>query len=238
MPENLWVVRRRKKMNVRELAARSGIRAELIHRYEAGEMPVPEKHLKNLARALMVDPGEIKMVSEPKPRTGARQGPPREREKPAAPPKPKAPRPVSPARPTQISHLLKLSARFPDVDQASLEAEAGKPLEQLNRQEAAQLISRLEQRIIQERPPKAPAPPYERRRAHLPEGVDEFEMKYLAAAQEAGHTLELTLFDGTTFRGQVVGFGPYNITIRQENGDEVTVQKLALAYYRRPAGES
>jgi len=42
-----------------------------------------------------------------------------------------------------------------------------------------------------------------------------------------------TLFDGQTFEGTVIGFGPYQITIRDPGGDEVTLNKLAIAYYRK-----
>jgi hypothetical protein len=72
-----------------------------------------------------------------------------------------------------------------------------------------------------------------RRRAYLPEGVDEFELEYLTARQEAGTLLRFTLFDGQQLSGKVIGFGPYSITIREaETEDEVTLQKLAIAYYR------
>ena len=68
MPENLWEIRRRKKMKVRDLAARSGVPASAIHHYEAGEEPISQAHLRQLARALIVDTWDIKPVSDPKPR--------------------------------------------------------------------------------------------------------------------------------------------------------------------------
>jgi hypothetical protein len=93
---------------------------------------------------------------------------------------------------------------------------------------------RFMRRIAEERPPKSAV---DRRRAYLPEGVDGFELAYLQAQQEAGATLHFTLFDGQTFQGSVAGFGPYQITIREPGGDEITLNKLAIVYYRKTGGE-
>ena len=67
MAENLWEIRRRKKMKVRDLAAKSGVPASLIHQYEAGEKPISQSHLRQFARALIVETWEIKLVSDPSP---------------------------------------------------------------------------------------------------------------------------------------------------------------------------
>jgi transcriptional regulator with XRE-family HTH domain/sRNA-binding regulator protein Hfq len=234
MAENLWEIRRRKKMKVRDLAAKSGVPAPLVHQYEAGEKPIPQAHLRQFARALIVDTWDIKPVSDPKPRDqppGPAGGtrPPRE---PRPPKAPKPPRPSPPVRPSQIEHMLRLALRFPDVSRASLEAQAGKLLEALTQKEASQLLGQLQQRIRVEQPPR-PAAPFDRHRAHLPEGVDSFEMNYLTAAQAAGQMLSITLFDGGRVEGQIAGFSPYTITLRQPDGAEITVNKLAIAYYRK-----
>ena len=77
-------------------------------------------------------------------------------------------------------------------------------------------------------------PGLKRKRAYLPESVDAFELNYLTARQEDEALLHWSLFDGRKLRGRIVGFGPYNVTIRdEETGEEVTLQKLAIAYYRR-----
>ncbi len=76
----------------------------------------------------------------------------------------------------------------------------------------------------------------DRHRAYLPEAVDQFEHNYLADVQASGATLRFNLFDGTTFTGQVVGYGPYSITVRQADGSEATVNKLALVSYTRLPG--
>jgi len=50
-----------------------------------------------------------------------------------------------------------------------------------------------------------------------------------------GAQLDFTLFDGSRVAGQVAGFGPYNITLRQADGSELTLNKLAIASYRKNA---
>jgi transcriptional regulator with XRE-family HTH domain len=232
MPENLWEIRRHKKMKVRDLAAKSGVPASVIHEYEAGEKPISQAHLRQFARALIVDTWDIKPVSDPKPRTERAPGKARPSREPRPPKKPKPPRPPVPVRPTQIEHLLNLATRFPDVDRASLEAQAGKSLEELTQKEASELLKQLQERLRQEQPPR-PQQPFDRHRAYLPEGVDEFELKYLTAAQEAAEVLYVTLIDGNQLAGQIVGFSPYTIVLSQSDGGEITVNKLAIAYYRK-----
>ena len=236
MPDNLWEIRRRKKMKVRDLAAKSGVPASTIHQYEAGENPISQAHMRQLARALIVDTWDIKPVSDPKPRAQrapAKTKPPRE---PRPPKEAKPARPPVPARPTQIEHLLHLAERFPDVDRATLEAQAGKTLEELTTKEASEMLSQLQERLRQEQPPRVKQP-FDRHRAYLPEGVDEFELKYLATAQQAGDILHVTLFDHKQLEGQILGFSPYSITLRQSDGEETTVNKLAIAYYRKKGAD-
>jgi transcriptional regulator with XRE-family HTH domain len=232
MPEDLREIRERKGMSVNQLASRSGISIATLIQYEKGEREIPPRDLARLARALYVDEWDINPCSS--------TPPPRE-ERPVRPPRPakeplkeKKPRPKSqPARDTQIAHLLTLAARF-DIDQAALEAEIGKPLQELTQKEARHWNGHFMRRIAEERPPKQAI---DRKRAYLPEGVDGFELAYLQEQQEAGVPLHFTLFDGQAFEGMVVGFSPYQITIREPGGDEVTLNKLAIAYYRR-AGDA
>jgi hypothetical protein len=141
---------------------------------------------------------------------------------------------VTPARDTQVAHLLSLAARF-GADRPALEAEIGKPLEQLTQQEARVWNRQFMRRIAEEQPPR---PAVDRKRAYLPEGVDRFEAAYLQAQQEAAAPLHFTLFNGQAFEGTIAGFGPYHITIRESAGDEITLNKLAIAYYRRAGGEA
>jgi transcriptional regulator with XRE-family HTH domain len=220
MAENLWEIRRRKKMKVRDLAAKSGVPASLIHQYEAGEKPISQSHLRQFARALIVETWEIKLVSDPKP--SAQKGP--GKPKPAGEPRP--------SRQPKLEHLLRLAERFSDVDKASLEAEAGKPLEDLTKPEASKFLYQLQERLRQEQPPP-PQQAFDRHRAYLPEGVDQFELDYLTQAKGAGDLLYVTLFDTSQVTGQIIGFGPYSITLRQADAQEITINKLAIAYYRK-----
>ena len=87
--------------------------------------------------------------------------------------------------------------------EADIEAELGKPLADIDRPTASKLLTTLQTELHEGRTA-------ERHRAYLPEAVDQFEQRYLLAAQEAGVSLRLTLFDGSIVTGQLIGFGPYN----------------------------
>lgn len=149
----------------------------------------------------------------------------------------KPPAQPAPARPTQITHLLGLAGKL-GQDRAALEAEIGKPVDQLSFHEARRWLGEYQRRLRERRAAMAgatppPAPSGEtRHRAHLPESVDGFEAAYLTRHQQAGTRLWFKLFNGETFEGHLIGFGPYNIVIRQDDGTEVNLQKLAIAYYR------
>lgn len=90
----------------------------------------------------------------------------------------------------------------------------------------------LQKRIVEEHPTR---PKGKRQRPYLPESVDEFEFRYLTMVQEQALQLDFKLFDGSEVSGQIIGFSPYAITIREPAGTEVTIQKLAIAYYRHLA---
>jgi transcriptional regulator with XRE-family HTH domain len=251
--ENLWALREQKKLSVAALANRAGLPIGLIIEYESGQRSIDPRHLGRLARALYVEESEIKLQSDrrptppPAPREAPREGgrevsretthevmheggamnrPLRPRDKQARPKPP--PRPPAPARPSQLAYLEGLLQRL-NRTSADLETEIGKPLSQLDKPSASELIKRLQAEAAQ-------VSPVNRHRAYLPEAVDAFEAQYLGAAQSAGSTLEFTLFDGQTVRGQIIGFSPYSITVRQANGSEITLNKLALvSYTKEPA---
>jgi transcriptional regulator with XRE-family HTH domain len=233
MPEDLQTLRTKRRLSIKQLASRSGISIATVVQYEKGRREIPPADLRRLAKALYVnewdiDPRPSPPPSPPRQEQSAKPSQPQEK-----PPKEKRPpRESPPARETQIAHLLTLAARF-DMDQAALEAEIGKPLEELTQQEARHWNGRFMRRMAEEKPPKRAT---ERKRAYLPEGVDGYELAYLQEQQEASAPLRFTLFDGQTFEGAVVGFGPYQITIREPSGDEITLNKLAIAYYRRAGG--
>jgi len=67
-----------------------------------------------------------------------------------------------------------------------------------------------------------------------PEAREDQEAAYLKSQQEAGSHFVFRLFNGEQFGGTITDFTPYTITIKQhDNGDEVVLRKLAVAYYRR-----
>ncbi|MBC7224211.1 MAG: hypothetical protein H5T59_08060, partial [Anaerolineae bacterium] len=129
----------------------------------------------------------------------------------------------------QIEHIRQLAANL-GLDDAALEQHCGKPLADLTRGEAAKVLHALQKAITQATPDQVRG----KRRPYLPESVDAQEFHYLQACQREGARLTFALFDGREMEGRVVGFSPYTITIQTPAGDEVTLRKLAIAYYRRP----
>jgi transcriptional regulator with XRE-family HTH domain len=260
MAENLWALREQKRLSVATLASRAGLPIGLIMEYEAGTRSIDPRHLTRLAKALYVEESEIRLRCDPRPgaaqleRQGAR--PEAGRNEAAAPSKPpssgapasqaapqpptgqprqrtvRPPRPASeakppaPARASQLAHINDLLERL-GRDREAVEAELGKPFDQLDRLQASQLLVKLQADV------KA-APTPDRHRAYLPEAVDQYEMDYLTRVRDKGAALHFTLFDGKTVDGAVTGFGPYNITVREADGSEVTLSKLAIVSYRKP----
>jgi transcriptional regulator with XRE-family HTH domain len=229
MPEDLWKIRKRKGLSIKQLASKAGISADLVREYESGTQAIPSRDRRQLARVLYVGEWDINPRSSP---------PPQEQERAASPPRPPKARkkkeekkaaPV-PARESQVAHLLGLATHF-GMDRAALEAEIGKPLDQLTKEDARWWNSHFTHRIAEER-----QSPTARRRSRLPEGVDGFEAVYLEELQAAGDQLTFTLFNGERHDGTLVGFGPYVITIRQADESELTINKLAVVYYCRTRG--
>jgi transcriptional regulator with XRE-family HTH domain len=240
--ENLWALREQKRISVATLASRAGLPIGLILEYEAGQRSIEPKHLSRLARALYAEESDIKLQSEPRPgatlserradREPRREAPSRPAVAPSRPreksPRPKPePQPPVPARPGQIAHLQNLLQRL-KRSPAEIEAELGKAIGELDRPTISALLGRLQAQIKE----SASSSP-NRRRAYLPESVDEFEAGYLASAQASGDTVQFTLFDGSLIEGRIIGFGPYTITVRLADESELTINKLALVYYRR-----
>jgi transcriptional regulator with XRE-family HTH domain len=249
MPEPLWKIRKRKGMSVNQLAAKSGVPALSIREYESGQA-IRSADLPKLAKALYVEEWDIELKGTPLPQpkrtstptpVSKASPPPATRPAPepesAAPPSAKSRPAPAPARPSQIEHLLTLASSQFGKDRAELEQEIGKPLEAMNRREVSNLLGHYQRILAESRPDVVPGEARSRRkRAYLPEGVDAFELHYLTAQQEANALLYFTLFDGQTRSGRIIGFSPYSITIQDgETGDEVTIQKLAIAYYSTEA---
>ncbi|MFQ5434088.1 MAG: helix-turn-helix domain-containing protein [Anaerolineae bacterium] len=113
MAQDLWQLRRRKGMSVKQLAAKSGISVRDLTAYEDGK-PVRTLDRHKLAKVLFVDASEIKVQSDPKPAKPKPKPKPAQAEKrPSPKPKPAKPAKKStppPARPGQIEHLLAVKA--------------------------------------------------------------------------------------------------------------------------------
>lgn len=245
--ENLWKIRMRKQMSVAQLSSRAGVPARRIYEYESGKRAIPMRDLEKLAKALFVDVMEIKALSDPIPQELAAtplQSPEpalRMAQAPAARTSARIqeqeaisrrrPSASAPVRENQISHMLLLAQHF-SWDQDALEREIGKPLKDLTRAEASRWLKTLQERLMVESPKKI-----KRRRPYLPESVDTFEFRYLEDKREKGSTLTFTLFNGERLQGRIVGFSPYHITIRGDK-EEVTLNKLAIAYYRAEVEET
>lgn len=245
MADNLWLLREQKKISVATLANRTGLPIGLIMEYESGQRSIDPRHLSRLARALYVEEAQIKLQSDPRPGAAPleRQTTPREQQMPQRPapagrapiaaprprersPRPKAePRPPAPPRPSQLSHLDNLLRRL-NQTREDLTKEIGKTVDDLDRSSLSELLKTLQSKV-------AESATAERHRAYLPEAVDEFESKYLTAAQAHEDQLHFVMFDGKTLDAQVIGFGPYSITVRLVDGSEMTLNKLALVSYRK-----
>jgi sRNA-binding regulator protein Hfq len=139
---------------------------------------------------------------------------------------------VAPARPSQLEHLKILLQQL-DLSGDDLLRLAGKPLSMLNRKEASHLLTTCQEMIAERKPER---PKGKRQRPYLPESVDEHELVYLTQVQLDGVPMHVTLFNGSTLEGKLEGFSPYALTLSTNGGDEVTVQKLAIAFYQvKPA---
>lgn len=249
MAENLWELRKRRGMSVKQLASKAGIKPNSLYAYERGE-PIRLSDLNRLAKALYVDASEIKIQSDPPTKASPPAPPPPEQAAPTVVEQPvetdKAPtrqdkprkqkrlskdREPGTVRPGQLEYLRTLWAKL-GVEETAVVAELGKPLEELSYFEARGINGRYMQLWKENRAELSLRPPDTRRkRAHLPESVDEFENNYLQERVEAGEFVTFTFLNDKVFTGQVLGFSPYNINIRQRDGQEIVLNKMALAYY-------
>jgi transcriptional regulator with XRE-family HTH domain len=250
--DNLWYLREQKKISVAGLANRAGLPIGLIMEYESGQRSIDPRHLTRLARALYVEDSDIRLQSDPRPgapplerqarhESGPDQAqpaasdtlpkppvsypagpPPRGRERPMR--SRSEPKPPLPPRPSQLVHLEALLTRL-GRSQADVAAAIGKPIASLDRLAVSELLKTIQEEARQIT--------VERHRAYLPEAVDQYEHRYLTAAMTEERPLRFALFDGSVVEGRIVGFGPYNITIRATDDTELTLNKLALVSYAR-----
>ena len=256
MAKTLAEWRKEKKMKTGQLASKAGIPFADIVAYEKGKL-IRLDHLSRLAKALYVSEMDILLEPPPKPKPvvspAAKVEPPAERlvesataVAPPPPPRKKSrwqkhmPSDTEPARESQIVHLLALANKQGE-DETAVAAKIGKLPTELTEYEASYWLKQYTESLkaykaTRPQPEKVDddtnrPPDTRRQRHHLPEGVDEFEMNYLQARQEAADMVAFTLFNGQQFQGKIIGFSPYQIAIQQADDTEMMLHKLAIAYY-------
>jgi sRNA-binding regulator protein Hfq len=121
---------------------------------------------------------------------------------------------------------MRLAARL-GVTQEQLEERLGKSMSLLNRPEARDWIKRVRAMADEI------APSRKVRFGQWPEEQEDMEATYLREQREAGAPFTFKLFNGEEFSGVIADSTPYTITIKANDGGEVVLRKLAIAYYRR-----
>lgn len=155
-------------------------------------------------------------------------GSPNKGGKPARPSKPLKPKTepiILPATEGQVLEILRQGKRAGLSDE-QIAAEVGKPLTELDRNEAREWIRNMRERAtsISDEARKSPAT------TKLP---DDREPEYLTEQQKAGAIFTFTMFDGQLFTGQIKDFTAYTIVIVGDDGKDVVLRKLAIAYYQK-----
>lgn len=139
----------------------------------------------------------------------------------ARPPRePRPSRPPGPSTKGQMEQIHNLARRM-GLDAAAVEERIGAPLSSLDHLGARNAIARLRQELED-------SGTWQPR---VGEGADQ-EGAYLGKLRDQGVSVVARLIDGQSVEGVVVDFTPYVIRLRQEDHGEVTVRKLAIAYYQ------
>jgi sRNA-binding regulator protein Hfq len=124
---------------------------------------------------------------------------------------------------------MRLTARL-EIEQAKVEESMGKPIQALSRVEAKEWIKRLRD-MAEEIGGTAPGSKV--RFGQWPGSREDRETLYLARFRDSGTVFSFKLFNGEEFRGTIVDYTPYTITVRLDGQGEVVLRKLAIAYYRQ-----
>jgi sRNA-binding regulator protein Hfq len=133
-------------------------------------------------------------------------------------PPPRLPGPSSTGQQDQIRHL----ARRLGLEESQVVERLGTPLAALDHTAARDAIARL-RREMEESGTWLP---------RVGEGPDQ-EAEYLGKLRDQSMPLDVRLIDGTELGGTIVDFTAYLIRLRRDdNGSEVSVRKLAIAYYQ------
>ncbi len=146
----------------------------------------------------------------------------------AKPPKPVKPKPepiILLATEGQVQEIMRQGHRA-GLSEEDIAAEVGKSLTELDRMQAREWIRNMRERAasLTEEAKKSPAT------TKLP---DDREPEYLTAQQKAGAIFSFTMFDGQIFIGQIKDYTPYTIVIVGDDGNDVVLRKLAIAYYQK-----
>ncbi len=260
MPYNsLRPIREKKGLTVAQLAGKTSISIRTLQAYEAGERSIPPDDLRKLSRVLYVSPADILQPSAPPPPPAPRPvepaparpssstatvvthppaGPRPDAEAPRSPSgrpgfgrpvvhaprpprEPRPPKPPGPATPGQLEQIRNLARRM-GLDDAALSERLGGALESLDHAMARAAIARLRTEM-EESGTWQP---------RVAEGPDQ-EGEYLAKLRAQQIPIEVHLINGQRFQGTVEDYTPYVIKLREsDGGGEVSVRKLAIAYYR------
>lgn len=153
-----------------------------------------------------------------------------------SPPKPRGAKPPKPAKPKQepiilpategqVQEIMRQGHRA-GLSEEEIATEVGKPLTELDRMQAREWIRNMRERAasLTEEAKKSPAT------TKLP---DDREPEYLTEQQKAGAIFSFTMFDGQIFTGQIKDYTPYTIVIVSDDGNDVVLRKLAIAYYQK-----
>lgn len=260
MPYNsLRPVREKKGMTVAQLAGKTSISIRTLQSYEAGERAISPDDLRKLSRVLYASATEILEPTIPPPESprplepaptrdaapaafpveaaprqpyGARPEPELRRAPAGRPsvgrsaaPRPSReagpPRPPGPATQGQIEQIRSLARRL-GLDDAALVERVGAALESLNHFGARAAIAVL-RKDLEESGTWQPK---------IAEGPDQ-EGEYLGKLRDRRIPIDVQLINGERFRGLIEDYTPYLVRLRDaESGGEVSVRKLAIAYYR------
>lgn len=161
----------------------------------------------------------------PAPRPGWASPHPNKPTKPTKPTKPKPEPLILPATEGQILEILRQGHRA-GLAEEEIVSTVGKQLTELDRMQAREWIRQMRERAthLTEEAKRSPAT------TKLP---DDREPDYLAAQMKAGSIFTFTMFDGQLFTGQIKDFTAYTIVIFGDDGNDVVLRKLAIAYYQK-----
>lgn len=179
--------------------------ARLSASSELGRRPFPPSGPSEFRRSFGA-PAAARPAPAPRPPRPARE--------------PRPSRPPGPSTKGQLEQIHNLARRM-GLGDAAVEERIGARLSSLDHLGARNAIAKLRQELED-------SGTWQPR---VGEGADQ-EGAYLAKLRDQGVAVVARLIDGQSVEGVVVDFTPYVICLRAEDQSEVTVRKLAIAYYQ------